>query len=142
MIIHKLLDIFNYKSEYQKKDSNILSNDMYVLERIYFNKKITISDISKKYNIAPSTLTGIVDRLENKKLIKRYRTEEDRRTVNLSITKEGDIVIKKHIKEDEIFSKNFFKSLETNKRESLKKLLLELLENIKKEELFLEDKKK
>lgn len=122
-IIHNLLEIFEYKSEYQRQTSNIQPQDMYVLERIYFNKKLTIKDISKKYSIPPSTLTGIIDRLENKKLIKRFRTNADRRTIELVTTPEGSAIVEKHLEEDELFSTNFFNSLTETKKKNSKSCL-------------------
>ncbi len=135
-IIHKLLEIFEYKNQYQRQTSNIPPQDMYVLERIYCNKKLTIKDISKKYSIPPSTLTGIIDRLENKKLIQRCRRNTDRRAVELVATAEGNAIVEKHIEEDELFSSNLFNSLEETKKEKLKELLEELLQNIEKDSLF------
>lgn len=136
MILHKLLEIFEYKREYQRQTSGIPPQDMYVLERIYFSKKLTGKDISKKYNISPSTLTGIVDRLESKKLIQRFRTNADRRAVELTATPEGCAIVEKHIEEDERFASNLFNSLEETKKEKLKELLEDLLQNVEKDSLF------
>ncbi len=138
-IIHKILDIFAYKNEYQLRTSNIQPQDMYVLERIYFNKKMAIKDLSKQYSIPPSTLTGIIDRLEKKKLIERLRTNIDRRSIELVATPEGKTAVEKHIKEDKLFSNNFFNTLEQEKKEMLKELLEELLNNVKKDSLFFHD---
>lgn len=136
MILHKLLEIFEYKREYQRQTSGIPPQDMYVLERIYFSEKLTGKDISKKYNISPSTLTGIVDRLESKKLIQRFRTNADRRAVELTATPEGRAIVEKHIEEDERFASNLFNSLEETKKEKLKELLEDLLQNVEKDSLF------
>jgi DNA-binding MarR family transcriptional regulator len=135
-IIHKILDIFAYKNEYQLRTSNIQPQDMYVLERIYFNKKMAIKDLSKQYSIPPSTLTGIIDRLKKKKLIERLRTNIDRRSIELVATPEGKTAVEKHMKEDKLFSNNFFNTLEQEKKEKLKELLEELLNNVKKDSLF------
>ena len=140
-IIHKLLDIFQYKNKYQLQTSNIQPQDMYVLERIYFSEKILIKDLSKNYNISPSTLTGIIDRLENKKLIERLRTNIDRRAIELTATAQGKIAVEKHIEEDKLFARNFFNTLEPEKREKLEELLFELLSNIHKDSLFSPDNK-
>lgn len=137
-IIHRLLEIFEYKREYQLAHSHILPQDMYVLERIYFNKKISMKDISKKYRIPPSTLTGVVDRLENKNLIHRFRSSSDRRTTELAPTKIGIAILETHLHEDEVFSKNLFHALEKPKREMLKSLLQELLEKVDEDNLFIE----
>lgn len=135
-LIHKLLEVFEYKDEYQHQTSNIQPQDMYVLERIYFNKKIVVKDISKQYNIPPSTLTGIIDRLEKKEFIERLRTNIDRRAIELVTTEKGKVVVEQHITEDRTFSSNFFNALESEKREKFKELLSELLSNINKESLF------
>lgn len=109
---------------------------MYVLERIYFYKKMAVKDISKQYNIPPSTLTGIIDRLEKKEFIERLRTNIDRRTIELVTTEKGNAVMEQHIREDMAFSSNFFNALEPEKKEKFKELLGELLNNIRKESLF------
>ncbi len=135
-LIHRLLDVFEYKSEYQHQTSNIQPQDMYVLERIYFNKKMVVKDISKQYNIPPSTLTGIIDRLEKKSFIERLRTNIDRRAIELVTTAKGKEIVEQHISEDKAFSSNFFNTLEPEKKEKFKELLEELLIKINKESLF------
>lgn len=139
-LIHKLIDIFEYKSSYQSQSSNIQSQDMYVLERISFQLKVKIKDISKQYGIPPSTLTGIIDRLESKKYIERTRGKIDRRIIELVITDEGKQAVERHIREDKIFTQNLFNTLQSDKKRLLKELLNELLDNVKKESLFDENK--
>lgn len=135
-IIHKLLEVFELKDSYQLQTSSIQPQDMYVLERIYLNGNLLIKDLSKQYNIPPSTLTGIIDRLENKNLIERLRTNIDRRTIELAATLKGKSAVEKHIKEDNQFCKNLFNTLENSKKEKLKELLEELLNNVDKDSLF------
>lgn len=135
-LLHRIIDIIHYKNEYQLQTSGIPSQEMYVLERICLQSNILSKDISQKYNIPPSTLTGILDRLENKKLIERLRTNKDRRSIELITTENGKSVVEKHITEDRIFARNLFDSLEPQKKEQLKALLEELLENIDVGSLF------
>lgn len=139
-LIHKLFDIFEYKNEYQFQSSNIQPQDMYVLERIHFNRKIVVKDISKQYSIPPSTLTGIIDRLEKKELIERMRSNIDRRAIELITTEKGKSLVEQHVKEDKIFTDKFFGSLEADKSLSFKVLLKELLNNINKDTLFSSNK--
>lgn len=113
---------------------------MYVLERISFQLKVKIKDISKQYGIPPSTLTGIIDRLESKKYIERTRGKIDRRIIELVITDEGKQAVERHIREDKIFTQNLFNTLQSDKKRLLKELLNELLDNVKKESLFDENK--
>lgn len=50
---------------------------------------VTIKILSKEVFLSPSTLVGIVDRLESKGLVERRRSTEDRRQVFLSATEKG-----------------------------------------------------
>jgi DNA-binding MarR family transcriptional regulator len=136
VLLHKIIDIIQYKNEYQLQTSGIPPQEMYVLERIYLNSNILSKDISQKYNIPPSTLTGILDRLENKKLIERLKTNKDRRSIELVATENGREIVEKHIIEDQIFARNLFNGLEHQKKEQLKALLEELLENVGVGSLF------
>lgn len=135
-LLHKIIDIIQYKNEFQLQTSRIPPQEMYVLERIYLHSNILSKGISQKYNIPPSTLTGILDRLETKELIKRLRTNNDRRSIELIATEYGKSAVEKHITEDKIFARNLFKRLEPQKKEQLKTLLEELIENIDVGSLF------
>lgn len=135
-LLHKLIEVLQYKNLYQFETSNIQPQDMYILERIYFSKKLKVKDISRQYNIPASTVTGIIDRLEAKNYIKRTRSNVDRRTVELIITEDGELVVDNHISQDKIFAHNLFNTLKQDKKAVFKQLLLELIENVKKDELF------
>jgi DNA-binding MarR family transcriptional regulator len=49
--------------------------------------------LAKKVYLSPSTLVGIVDRLEEKRLVMRRRDSKDRRQVQISITPQGEELI-------------------------------------------------
>ncbi|MDF2503615.1 MULTISPECIES: MarR family transcriptional regulator [Clostridium] len=136
ILLHKLIEILQYKNLYQFETSNIQPQDMYILERIYFGKKLKVKDISKEYNIPASTATGIIDRLESKNYIKRIRNNTDRRIVELIVTEEGSQVIQDHINQDKIFAHNLFNTFEEDKKMVFTQLLFELISNVNKEELF------
>ncbi len=50
---------------------------------------LTLKDLSEEVYLTPSTLVGIVDRLENAGLFKRERSVRDRRRVRISLTDAG-----------------------------------------------------
>lgn len=138
-LMHWLIDIIEYKDAYQFQSSGIQPQDMHVLERIYSLNKVKIKDISKQYDIPPSTLTGIIDRLEAKKLIERIRNTFDRRSIELIATELGKQAAEKHIKEDKLFSMNLLNALAADKKQLFIELLAELFANVKKESLFSEN---
>lgn len=49
--------------------------------------------LAKKVYLSPSTVVGIVDRLEEKKLVERTRSSVDRRQVSISITASGEELV-------------------------------------------------
>ncbi len=48
-------------------------------------KRIKMTDLSKKLSLSNSTVSGIVDRLEKQGMVERDRSKEDRRVVYVSI---------------------------------------------------------
>lgn len=50
---------------------------------------LTVKELSGEVFLAPSTVVGIVDRLEKAQLFLRERSAEDRRQVRLSLTEQG-----------------------------------------------------
>jgi len=56
-------------------------------------------EISDYLHVAVSTVTALVDRLEQKEIVRRQRSEEDRRIVRIVLTKKGQKVYKSHVDE-------------------------------------------
>ncbi len=59
-------------------------------------------EIADYLRVAVSTVTGLVDKLEDKKFVKRERSDEDRRIIKIVLTPEGKEIYKFHV---EKFSK-------------------------------------
>ncbi|MGE0624433.1 MAG: MarR family winged helix-turn-helix transcriptional regulator [Pseudomonadales bacterium] len=49
----------------------------------------TVSEISRRVSLSQATVTNILNRLEGQKLVRRQRSETDKRRVNLSVTPAG-----------------------------------------------------
>jgi len=137
-IIHGLIDILRYKESYQQETAGLLPQDMYVLERIFFAGSIYPKELSEEYKLPPSTLTGIIDRLEKKSLIERLRVENNRRAILLQVTKAGRGLVEGHIKEDKIFVENLLSNLSEERRRLFIELLGELVSSVDTQELFKE----
>ena len=50
---------------------------------------MTVSEISRRFNIAKPNITPLVDRLSAEGLVQRQRSETDRRVVNIAILDAG-----------------------------------------------------
>jgi len=69
--------------------SHITAPQLVCLRAIIANGPLTATAISREIHVSPSTVVGILDRLEDKGLIRRERGREDRRIVFVSATEAG-----------------------------------------------------
>jgi MarR family transcriptional regulator, organic hydroperoxide resistance regulator len=89
-----------------------------------------MSELSTQFDLSPSTVTGIVDRMVHFKLLKRIVPEEDRRAVELELDYKGNKI---YHKSADIFEKRIFKMLTVLSEEEQKQLftiLKKVLSNI------------
>jgi DNA-binding MarR family transcriptional regulator len=54
-----------------------------------YDGRLTMGALAKRVGATDKTITGIVDRLEQKKYVRRGRDESDRRVVTVELTPEG-----------------------------------------------------
>ena len=74
---------------------NITVPQLICLHEIYQHGPISIGALTKIVFLNNSTVTGIVDRLEKRKFVRRIRISKDRRQIHLEITEQGIKFIKK-----------------------------------------------
>lgn len=89
--IIRAIDIYSRKLNSEFK---ITAPQLICLYSVSKGDGITLSTLAKKVDLGISTVNGIVDRLEDKGLLTRRRSEEDRRRVMLNITEKGKDVAK------------------------------------------------
>lgn len=68
---------------------NYSANEKSLLRFLRDHDSAVMSDLSAHLRLALSSTTGIVDRLVERKVVKRVRPEEDRRTVRVMLTERG-----------------------------------------------------
>lgn len=68
-----------------------------VISMLSRNGELKISDISDGMHITKGTVSGIIDRLENQKIVSRNRSQEDRRVVYVKLTDEGNNISKEFL---------------------------------------------
>jgi len=68
---------------------NVTGHQLVCLLTIQEKGPLTATAIASEIHLSPSTVVGILDRLEEKKLIQRKRDEKDRRQVHVIITDIG-----------------------------------------------------
>ena len=69
--------------------SNITAPQLVCLRAVIDHGPLTATAISREVHVSASTVVGILDRLEDKGLVRRERGREDRRIVFVSATEQG-----------------------------------------------------
>jgi MarR family transcriptional regulator, 2-MHQ and catechol-resistance regulon repressor len=98
----------------------------YVLATIGYAGGLPFGEIGAKMMVTVSNLTGIVDRLEEKKLVSRKRDENDRRVVHVVLTERGVKLYKNAIPLFEKSISQIFSSLDKPAQKELSALLRKL----------------
>lgn len=98
-------------------------NEFVVFEVIYHKEKLTVNEIHEKILIANSSLSYILNKLENKGYITRNADPKDKRIKNVSLTdlglKKAHSVFPKHYEN----LKTIFNELTKEEQQTLNKLL-------------------
>jgi MarR family transcriptional regulator, organic hydroperoxide resistance regulator len=90
---------------------------LWAMKTIFQYNSLPLGELSKKMYLHPSTISGVVDRLENKGYALRDRNSADRRVVTVRLTPAGESLVRKapnpaqgkmihglrNLKEDELY---------------------------------------
>lgn len=109
-----------------------LTYTQYITMMVLWDKKeINVKELGKELYLDSGTLTPVLKKLENKKYIKRNRSKEDERNLNISITKTGMDLKKKA----ETIPTKISKCVNLEGKEALElyKLLYKILASFKEE---------
>src|SRR4051812_21997851 len=98
----------------------------YVLATIGYAGGLPFGEIGAKMMVTVSNLTGIVDRLEEKKLVIRNRDDKDRRVVHVLLTDKGAKLYKSTIPLFEKSISQVFASIDKSQQKELAALLRKL----------------
>jgi DNA-binding MarR family transcriptional regulator len=98
----------------------------YVLATIGYAGGLPFGEIGAKMMVTVSNLTGIVDRLEKKKLVSRKRDEHDRRVVHVVLTDKGARLWTSTLPLFEKSAAEIFAALDSSQQKELSALLRKL----------------
>lgn len=68
------------------KEMNLTGPQGILMGTLAHHGEMKISDLSEKLGLSNSTVSGILDRLENQGFVERTRSKEDRRVVYIKVT--------------------------------------------------------
>jgi DNA-binding MarR family transcriptional regulator len=93
--------------------------------------RMAMSEIAGRLQLSLSSMTGVIDKLEKKKFVSRGRQEQDRRVVEVALTRAGrkfyDLVEDAHVQVME----KFLKALNAVEQDTLLTLFRKITANLK-----------
>lgn len=105
-----------------------------VLVTLGDTRGMTCSELSEQTLVTKGTLTGVLDRLVSKGLVRRDATQKDRRYTKVSLTAKGDALFRKTFTAHVGFLRPFFeRALSPHEVEQACALLLRLRDSFQRD---------
>lgn len=96
-LIKKIMLLIKQNFEGELKKMHVTQSQGLVMRTLNHYGDMKVSDISKKLDLSNSTVSGIIDRLVEKRIVERKRSAEDRRVVMISLAEDYRQPVKKHL---------------------------------------------
>jgi DNA-binding MarR family transcriptional regulator len=87
--IRRVFQILNEQSQRIKQETGLTGPQLWAIGVIHEHEPINISNIAKRMYLHPTTVLGIIDRIEARGLVSRNRSKDDRRVIWLELTQDG-----------------------------------------------------
>ncbi len=91
--LRKIIRSMDLHSRKLRREHDLTSPQLVLLREIVRNERIAMGALARQVSLSSATVTGIVDRLEERGLVTRSRTGTDRRQILLASTPEGQRVM-------------------------------------------------
>lgn len=126
IVMNRALEELRKKATEDVKRHGLNLSEFAVLELLYHKGPQPIQVIGKKVLLASSSITYVIDKLENKQLITREACPKDRRVFHVTLTDEGNGLIKRIFPDHQRAIAEMFASLSIEE----KKIAIELVKKI------------
>jgi DNA-binding MarR family transcriptional regulator len=93
--LHALFQHVDVYSRRMLREFGVSGPQIWALRTIAARKGITIGELTEAMFLHISTVSGILDRLEERALVSRERMDPDRRVVRLTVTRHGHEVLRR-----------------------------------------------
>jgi DNA-binding MarR family transcriptional regulator len=122
-ILPSLLREFTRRQEGILTKGNLAVSDIVIMDVLLEKGPSTMGDLAKILNLTTSAGTVIVDRMIRKGFVKRERSREDRRVVNVALLKKGEETIKSINRERRHMANELFSVLNEKERREYLRLI-------------------
>ena len=92
--LRRVIRATDLHSKYLSKTVGITAPQLLVLQSLRDFGDLPVGELAGKVSLSQATVTSIVDRLEKKGIVRRERSQEDKRKVFVQLTEDGVKIIK------------------------------------------------
>jgi DNA-binding MarR family transcriptional regulator len=135
--ISELTAFIEFLSARFKETEALFANRLEVSERelallrtLVAEGPMIIKALGGRFHVPVSTMTGLVDRMEEKRLVRRVPNRRDRRSIELEATPAGSLALEEHARRMESLARGMLAALSEHDQEALIVLLRRLRTNI------------
>ncbi len=106
--LRRVIRATDLHSKHLAKTTGLTAPQMLLLQTLRDRGDMTIGDLARHMSLSQATVTTIIDRLEKRDLVKRERSNQDKRKVFAQLTDEGlDILKNAPVPLQEQFTRQF-----------------------------------
>lgn len=87
--LRRIIHAVDQHSKKLKSQTDLTAPQLVCLGEIADQEPLSVATLAKRVFLSPSTVVGILDRLEKKELVVRLRDDKDRRVVRVRLTERG-----------------------------------------------------
>lgn len=132
-LIDHLQTVMEQAESLDKKNEKLSPQEIRVLRTIGREHCCVMSGIANAIRLSLSSVTGLIDRLVEKKLVKRDRSSEDRRQVQVELTEQGRELNEACCQDRVGLAKDMLRGLSAEEQDALLTLFGKISERIKSE---------
>lgn len=111
------------------KSSGLSVQQMHTIEVIGHCGDVQMKKLAEKLHVSMGTLTVMIHRLENMKLVKREKNPEDGRSYILKLTKKGDRLFDEHHKHHITLVSELINGFSESERKGMNDMLGKIISN-------------
>src|SRR6476620_9517419 len=94
-LMRHIINAVSLEVERELEPSGLTNAQWVPLFKLYMGSATTVAELARECRLDAGGMTRLLDRLESKGLVRRVRSSEDRRVVNLELTDQGRDAAKK-----------------------------------------------
>ena len=113
-----------------------------ILDALWQTDGLSINEIGQRTGLANSTLTSMLDRMEDAGLVSRDRSQSDRRVVRVFLGPNAESCKQQYISVSEQMTEIYFRGFTDDEISALEKGLLRVLENVREADKIKSDNRR